>query len=290
MHAHSGGEHGITLRVRTRHSWRCARGGRVPRRFITNPRACQCGDLPPDVPLELDAPPDPPPPPPPTCPPTEVSNQGWELCAWKLDRKPQVPAQAQDLEGIVGLNVRSTTLSNAFRGLAAACLVLMLGPCTGAGSLRMLQSLLSTTARMQWYQGTDAEWTKKQCRSLSYINFHTRSRCQPIAHDYGLAGYKTLFAMRARSQFRVAKTVTAAVRIYSNDGFALSIHEVGTFSKDGEAFYEDYKVVAKLAHPQTTTCKAFTLAAETFEGGKIYVIDIKYYQTTGDKCLKVRAR
>ena len=140
---------------------------------------------------------------------------------------------------------------------------------------------------MQWYQDKDAEWAKQQCRSLPYINFHTRNRCQPIAHDYGLAGFKALFAMRARTQLRVDETFSAAIRIYSNDGFALSIHEVGTFTGDGDTFYEDYKVLGKLAHPQQTTCKAFTLAAVTFESGKIYAVDVKYYQTSGDKCLKV---
>jgi hypothetical protein len=126
MHAHSGGPHGITLRIKTKHSWRCSQdaGERAPARLAMHPAGCQCGQLPPSRPLELDRPP---PPPPPmtatqvlTCPPPEHNSAGWEVCTWPLTRPPIVPATALDLEGIVGLDVRSSSLAVLLRCIARA--------------------------------------------------------------------------------------------------------------------------------------------------------------------------
>jgi hypothetical protein len=126
---------------------------------------------------------------------------------------------------------------------------------------------------------------------LSFINFHSRSGCQPIAYDYGLANFKSLFAMRARTQFRPTSTFSAQVRVDSDDGFALAIYEVGTTNRTtGDNFYSSQSVVAKLAFPQPTECKSFFLPKETtFQAGRIYVFDLKYYDIGGDKCIKARA-
>jgi hypothetical protein len=116
MHAHSGGLHGITLRINTKHSWRCSQdaGERIASRLVLHPLACQCDELPSNSPLDLERPPSPPPPMTPTqsqtCPPAEHNLAGWEVCVWMLTHVPSIPATAKDLEGIVGLDVCSAVL------------------------------------------------------------------------------------------------------------------------------------------------------------------------------------
>jgi hypothetical protein len=114
MHAHSGGHHGITLRMHTSHARRCAAHSlqRIPARLIWHPRACACSQLPKGEPVELEPLPSPPPPPPPPttapviCPPARFASKGWELCAWHIDDPDaDIPDSAQDLSGIAKLRV-----------------------------------------------------------------------------------------------------------------------------------------------------------------------------------------
>jgi hypothetical protein len=114
MHAHSGGRHGITLRMHTSHARRCAAHSlqRIPARLIWHPRACACSQLPDGEPVELEPQPSPPPPPPPpaaapvVCPPAKLASKGWELCAWHIDDPDaDIPESAQDLSGIAKLQV-----------------------------------------------------------------------------------------------------------------------------------------------------------------------------------------
>jgi hypothetical protein len=116
MQAHSGGPHGITLRMQSKHSWKCAKLStqRIPARYITHPQACACAVLPPDNPVKLDPRPSSPPPTttqlPATCPTSNFNAQGWEVCAWKLASRLSVPPAALDLEGVPGLDVRLSVL------------------------------------------------------------------------------------------------------------------------------------------------------------------------------------
>lgn len=115
MHAHSGGTHGISLRVIAKHTWRCPAHllRRIPERLVLHPLACGCDTLPaiePEV-LEAAPPPAAPPPPPPpsipsTCPPPELTTMGWELCTWQLTTPPAVPQGANDLSTIPSMSVR----------------------------------------------------------------------------------------------------------------------------------------------------------------------------------------
>jgi hypothetical protein len=125
---------------------------------------------------------------------------------------------------------------------------------------------------------------------LNYINFHSRSSCQPLAYGFDLGAFKSTFAMRARTQLRPTNTFSAQIRVDSDDGFALAIYEVGTANgTSGDTFYSAFSVVAKLAFPQPTACQSFYLPTETtFQADKIYVFDLKYYDIGGDKCIKVR--
>jgi hypothetical protein len=140
---------------------------------------------------------------------------------------------------------------------------------------------------MQWNQDLISSWSTSNCRMLQYINFHARSSCEPIAKDFGLHIFKEMFAMRARTQLRPTESMTGAIQVFSDDGFAMSIHEIGTTGADRDVLYSDYKVVKKLAHPQALDCMSFTMDTVTLEKDKIYVLDIKYYQQKGAKCLKV---
>lgn len=105
MHAHAGGRHGVTLRLQTRHNWKCAKHNvqRIPSRFIRHPLKCDCSDLPPDRPLELD------PVPIEHCPTGEFGKPGWELCAWPISGDPSSVAGATDLEGNQFLDVCSVS-------------------------------------------------------------------------------------------------------------------------------------------------------------------------------------
>lgn len=130
-HAHTGGPHGITLRVQTKHAWKCARSAtqRIPVAHVQHPRGCACDDLPPDSPIDIDPMPSPPPPPATSneldsCPPAGLQTPGWLLCAWDTpfrDRKWDVPRGAVDLEGIAGLDVRSRRLSIALHVRLLCC-------------------------------------------------------------------------------------------------------------------------------------------------------------------------
>lgn len=117
MQAHSGSIHGITMRVITKHAWRCPSHmcQRIPSRMIMNPNACACDILPATAPLALDTEPSLAPPPPPTpaavtCPPSELATKGWELCSWQLSSPATVPKGSVDLAGIPDMDVCTSSL------------------------------------------------------------------------------------------------------------------------------------------------------------------------------------
>lgn len=119
MHAHSGGTHGISLRLIAKHTWRCPAHvcRRIPERVILHPLACGCDVLPAVEPEEIaSAPPPalPPPPPPPsipsTCPPAVLATMGWELCTWQLATPPEVPHRVADLLTVPGMSVCSSCM------------------------------------------------------------------------------------------------------------------------------------------------------------------------------------
>lgn len=119
-HAHSGGTHGISLRLITKHAWRCPRHlcRRIPERFVLHPSACGCDTLPDVEPESLAAapPPSPPPAPPPpsvpaTCPPAALATMGWELCTWQLAKPLRVGKDVVELSTVPEMRVRCSPQS-----------------------------------------------------------------------------------------------------------------------------------------------------------------------------------
>lgn len=110
----------------------------------------------------------------------------------------------------------------------------------------------------------------------------------PISTKWGLETFKEHFAMRARTQLRPdVDMVNADFRVYANDGFAMEIREVGEVGVDGDKLLSHPSLVAELAHPQSTPCKPFDKVGVTLRKGKVYTIDVKYWQGQRSKCLKV---
>lgn len=153
-----------------------------------------------------------------------------------------------------------------------------------------LGTLTGRLVRVQWNQADDLAWAASSCRMVDEVEFEKSNTDQPLTDDasLGLDDFREHFAIQARTQIRVdADLVDASIRVYSDDGFALAIYEAGSFSDDAEYFFVEPRQVVALAHPQPTGCKAFTKNGVTLKTGKIYTVDLRFWQRGGGKCLKV---
>jgi hypothetical protein len=141
---------------------------------------------------------------------------------------------------------------------------------------------------VQWNQDASLDWEKSHCRMVGAVQFEDRGFSEPISADYGLSGFRDYFAMRARTQLRFNVTTVCDILVVHDDGMSLAIYEIGTVDATGtDTFYTAPKVVRKAASPGATVPQSQPLTGVTFEAGKVYTIDLKYWQRWGLKVLKV---
>lgn len=143
---------------------------------------------------------------------------------------------------------------------------------------------------MQWNQSDDDKhWGETHCRMLRDVSFPLSNKDTPLSEAAGLDTFREHFAMQARTQLRITEDITDAdLRVTSDDGFALSITEVGAFGGDEDLFLSAPVEVAALAYPQPVYCKSFDTSGVTLEAGKIYNVDLRFWQRRGYKCLQAR--
>jgi hypothetical protein len=143
---------------------------------------------------------------------------------------------------------------------------------------------------LQWDLVNNREWADSHCRMMERISFFLRSTEEPIARSYGLDEFKEHFAMRARTQLRLKQDWIGHILVYSDDGFQLDIHEVGEWSSDPDTdrMLSDYRVVTRIAHPRPRVCESTLSPKITLSASKVYLLDLKYWQRWGYKCLRVR--
>jgi hypothetical protein len=140
---------------------------------------------------------------------------------------------------------------------------------------------------MQWDSMQNVQWAEANCRMVRYIGFHPRGSREPIASCYGLDQFKEKFAMRARTQLRLASAWSGRLLVYSDDGFQLDVHEIGQWNSTQDRLLQDYRIITRMAHPRGRACQGTISSELSLQTGKMYMLDAKYWQGTGSKCFKV---
>ena len=145
---------------------------------------------------------------------------------------------------------------------------------------------------VQWEQMADVEWSANNCRMVDELQFMPETAAAVLSETDGL-DFVNNFAMRGQTQLRPEEDMLDLLfRVHSNDGFSLSIFEVGTTSADGDVFHYHPTLIETFANPYpcVNVCRTMDKAGIDLYHGKIYIIDVKYWQNGSGKCLHVRHR
>ena len=128
----------------------------------------------------------------------------------------------------------------------------------------------------------------QHCRMLDRVHFDLRGHSEPIARSFGLDSFVEYFAMRVRTQWRIKRSARGTLAVWHDDGAAFSVHELGSFTGDSEQWLDAPKLVAHAAFPKPTVWRKTEARSVQFEAGKVYVMDVKFWQRWGQKGLKAR--